>query len=99
MKQEYDFSRAARGKYAGRFPSEPVFVKFDPDVSALLDGPGTLTARLRALAEARRRKSRSVRTVRSIMLARDEYRALKTVLDRLGGRATGPRESKAGRAG
>lgn len=85
MKSEYDFSKAIRGKFAGRIPADAVFVQFDPDVSELLGGDGDLSARLRSLARLRARKG-GPRMVRSVVISQREYRALKPVLDRLGGR-------------
>lgn len=106
MKSEYDFSDAVRGRYAGRIPPDAVFVSFDPDVSELLAGPGDFTTRLRSLARSRTRAGKARKIVRSVALSPAEYRTLKPVLDRLGGRAIGdpppataahsPRKRKAG---
>ena len=90
MKAEYDFSRGVRGKYAARFPRDPVFVQFDPDISALLDGPGDLGQRLRSLLPrvAKGRRGPKPRVVRTIVFSADEYKSLKPLLTRLGGRVT-----------
>lgn len=108
MKAEYDFSKATRGKFIGRFPPDPVYVQFDPEVTALLDGPGDLGDRLRSLAGKRPggRRSAKPRMVRTLVFSEAEFRVLESVLKRIGGRVTGrgvhpnrriaPRPRKAG---
>lgn len=88
MKCNYDFTNGIRGKFVGRIAADAVFVQFDPDVSELLGGDGDLAARLRSLARLRRRKG-GRRVVRSIAISPAEYRALRPVLERLGGHRVG----------
>ncbi len=91
MRNEYDFTDAPRGKFAARVGRDAVFVTFDPDVSALLDGPGSLADRLRALlARSSRARRRRPGLVRSIALSPGEYKALRPILERIGGRVDTP---------
>jgi|GEM_PF-6403147 len=80
MKANYDFSKAIKGKHVDRIPADAVFVRFDPEVSHLLDGRGDLRTRLLALA----RTKSPARTVRTVAMSPAQYRALRPLLERLG---------------
>lgn len=88
MRAEYDFSNGVRGKYAGRFPPDPAFVTFDPEMSALLFGSGTLQSRLRTIAASRRGDRAKPRMVTSIVITERDFRLLKPLLTRLGARTS-----------
>jgi hypothetical protein len=47
---EYDFSRAARNKYASRYAAGSAVVVLEPDVAAAFPSSGEANAALRALA-------------------------------------------------
>jgi hypothetical protein len=84
MKTEYDFTKAVRGKHAARIPADAIFVTFDPQMSVLLDGPGSLRERLVLLSKSRR----SMKDVHSIALTPAQYRTLRPLLDRLGAKTS-----------
>ena len=50
MKDEYDFSKGVRGKFAGRFPKNAVMVVLDPDVAEVFPSADAVNNALRALA-------------------------------------------------
>ena len=52
MRDEYDFSRAVRGKYAGRFSADTVMVTLDPDVAAVFPDAESVNRALRILLKA-----------------------------------------------
>jgi hypothetical protein len=47
---EYDFSRASRNKYAGRYAAGSVVIVLEPDVAAAFPSSGEVNEALRALA-------------------------------------------------
>ncbi len=55
MREEYDFSRGVRGKYAARFAKESNVVVLDPDVAAEFTTAEAVNDALRKVAEDRRR--------------------------------------------
>jgi hypothetical protein len=55
MREEYDFSRGIRGKYAARFAKESNVVVLDPDVAAEFTTADAVNDALRKVAEDRRR--------------------------------------------
>jgi len=60
MRDEYDFSRGRRGKYAKRYARGSNVVVLDPDVARLYPDGDAVNLALRALAEvAPRRAKRS----------------------------------------
>lgn len=80
MKREYDFSTARRGKFSEAVKPDAVFVRFDAQISHLLDGPGQLRDRLLGLARAKS----APRLVRTVAMTPAQYRVLRPLLDRLG---------------
>jgi hypothetical protein len=55
MLPEYDFSKAVRGKYAGRFAKTTYAVVIDPDVAKVFPDAKAVNEALRALAGIVRR--------------------------------------------
>jgi len=53
MRPEYDFSKAVRGKYAGRLRRTTKLVALDPDVAEIFESSEAVNAALRALAAIR----------------------------------------------
>lgn len=51
MLDEYDLTGGIRGKYAGEFIRNSVFVQLDPDVAALFPDSTAVNEALRAYAE------------------------------------------------
>jgi len=102
MKANYDFTKAVRGRHADRVPPDAVFVRFDAQISMLLDGPGDFQDRLLSLAKAKRVAG----VIRTVAMSPSQYRALRPLLTRLGAiaddnpaapRAAGVRTAKARR--
>ena len=54
MREEYDFSRGVRGKYADRFKAGSNVVVLDPDVAAEFSTPEEVNRALRALVASRK---------------------------------------------
>ena len=52
MRDEYDFSQGARGKYAGRFAKGTNLVLLDADVAKVFPTAESVNRALRALADA-----------------------------------------------
>lgn len=60
MREEYDFSKGVRGKYAKRFSQGSNVVVLDPDVADAFPDSESVNKALRALAEiARQSKAKS----------------------------------------
>jgi len=60
MREEYDFSKGVRGKYAERFSQGSNVVVLDPDVADAFPDSKSVNKALRALTEiARQSKTRS----------------------------------------
>ena len=57
MRDEYDFSKGVRGKYADRFAKGSNVVVLDPDVAAEFKTPQAVNDALRAQLKERRRAS------------------------------------------
>jgi len=55
MRNEYDFSKAVRGKYVKRFPQDVVMVTLAPDVSAAFPDADSVNEALRVLIKAARK--------------------------------------------
>ena len=55
MREEYDFSRGVRGKYAGRFAQGTNVVVLESDVAKVFPSSETVNRSLRALAGIIRR--------------------------------------------
>ena len=53
MRAEYDFSKAVRGKYAGRMGRTTTLVVLEPDVAAVFDTSESVNSALRALVAIR----------------------------------------------
>ncbi len=58
MREEYDFSRGVRGKYAKRFAQGSNVVILDPDVAALFPTSKDVNKALRALADLAARNTK-----------------------------------------
>jgi hypothetical protein len=58
MRDEYDFSRGVRGKYADRFAEGSNVVVLDPDVAARFPDSRAVNQALRELATSRQNKPR-----------------------------------------
>lgn len=52
MRDEYDFSKGVRGKYADRFAEGVKMVTLDPDVAAAFPTAEAVNAALRSLAKS-----------------------------------------------
>jgi len=52
MRDEYDFSKAVRGKYVKRFPQDAVMVTLAPDVAAAFPDADSVNEALRILLKA-----------------------------------------------
>ena len=50
MREEYDFSKGVRGKYAGRFAEKSLMVVLDPDVAEVFPDSKAVNDALRGLA-------------------------------------------------
>jgi hypothetical protein len=57
MREEYDFSKGVRGKYAGRFSENTVMVVLNPDVAEIFPDSASVNSVLRALAHIIRERS------------------------------------------
>jgi hypothetical protein len=51
MKEEYDFSKGVRGKYAKKYRAGTNIVLLDPDVAKVFRTPKSVNQALRSLAE------------------------------------------------
>jgi hypothetical protein len=51
MRQEYDFSKGIRGKYAKRYKEGTNIVLLDPDVAKVFKTSSSVNKALRAMAE------------------------------------------------
>ena len=51
LREEYDFSRGVRGKYAGRYAEGANIVVLDPDVAKVFPDSKSVNQALRALVE------------------------------------------------
>ena len=58
MRAEYDFSKAVRGKYAGRIGRTTKLVVLEPDVAAVFDTSESVNSALRALVAIPRPRKR-----------------------------------------
>ena len=54
MREEYDFSDAVRGKYAGRFAEGSNVIVLDPDVAEVFSDAAAVNGALRLLAKSAR---------------------------------------------
>ena len=52
MREEYDFSKAVRGKYAERFAKGSNVIVLDPDVARVFPDAGAVNEALRVLAQS-----------------------------------------------
>lgn len=59
LRQEYDFSRAVRGKYAKRFGEGTNVVVLDPDVARVFSDSKSVNGALRALMDIARRNKKT----------------------------------------
>jgi hypothetical protein len=60
MRDEYDFSKGVRGKYAKRYAKGTNVVVLEPDVAKVFPTAKSVNAALRALAEIADKKTRRV---------------------------------------
>ena len=58
MKDEYDFTKGVRGKYADRFAEGSNVVVLDPDVARVFSDSASVNKALRALAEIAERQAK-----------------------------------------
>ncbi len=58
MRDEYDFSKGVRGKYANRFAKGSNVVVLDPDVAEIFTDSASVNKALRVLAEIIREQSK-----------------------------------------
>ena len=58
MRDEYDFSKGVRGKYADRFAEGTNIVVLDPDVAEVFKDAKTVNEALRPLAELVRKREK-----------------------------------------
>ncbi len=56
MRDEYDFSKGVRGKYASRYRQGSKVVVLDPDVAELFPDSESVNKALRAIAEIARER-------------------------------------------
>jgi hypothetical protein len=61
MRDEYDFSKGTRGKYADRFDEGTNVVVLEPDLAELYPDSESVNRALRLLAELARRQARGAR--------------------------------------
>jgi len=54
MREEYDFSNAVRGKYAGRFAEGSNVIVLDADVAKVFNDAAAVNGALRLLAKSAR---------------------------------------------
>ena len=59
MREEYDFSNAVRGKYAGRFAEGSNVIILDPDVAEVFSDPAAVNDALRLLAKSARESEKA----------------------------------------
>jgi len=59
MREEYDFSGAARGKYAERFAQGSNVVVLDPDVAEVFSDAAAVNEALRLLAESAKKSQQA----------------------------------------
>ena len=57
MRDEYDFSKGVRGKYAGRYAQGSNIVVLDPDVAEVFPDSESVNKALRAIAEIARERA------------------------------------------
>jgi hypothetical protein len=57
MKEEYDFSKGVRGKYAARYAEGSNIVVLDPDVAEMFPDSESVNKALRAIAEIARERA------------------------------------------
>jgi len=57
MRDEYDFSKGVRGKYAGRYAQGSDIVVLDPDVAEVFPDSESVNKALRAIAEIARERA------------------------------------------
>ena len=62
MKDEYDFSKGVRGKYAKRYAEGTNVVVLAPDVAAIFPNSESVNAALRALVQIARKSTQKVTT-------------------------------------
>lgn len=58
MREEYDFSKGVRGKYAKHFPEGSIMIVLAPDVAEAFPDSKSVNDALRALAHIIREQSR-----------------------------------------
>ena len=58
MRDEYDFSKGVRGKYASRYAKSSNVVVLEPDVAKVFKNSRSVNRILRAVAEVSGRKAR-----------------------------------------
>ncbi len=59
MREEYDFSKGLRGKYAGRFTEGSNVIVLDPDVAEVFGDGRAVNEALRVLARSARDSQRA----------------------------------------
>jgi len=57
MREEYDFSKGVRGKYAARYAQGSNIVVLDPDIAEVFPDPESVNKALRAIAEIARERA------------------------------------------
>ena len=60
LRDEYDFSKGVRGKYAARYRQGSNIVRLDPDVAEVFPDERAVNDALRVLASAAKRASKPV---------------------------------------
>lgn len=57
MREEYDFSKGVRGKYAARYAQGSNIVVLDPDIAEVFPDSESVNKALRAIAEIARERA------------------------------------------
>ena len=57
MREEYDFSKGCRGKYAARYAQGSNIVVLDPDIAEVFPDSESVNKALRAIAEIARERA------------------------------------------
>ena len=83
MREEYDFSNAVRGKYAGPFAEGSNVIVLDPDVAEVFSDPAAVNGALRRLAKSARRSEKASSTWRNVMAGKKKALFSKTSIEAL----------------
>ena len=83
MREEYDFSNAVRGKYAGRFAEGSNVIVLEPDVAEVFSDPAAVNGALRLLAKSARGSEKASLPWRDVMAGKKKASFSKTGIEAL----------------